>query len=226
VKIKKGHVKPDGTSTLVPQGVYDMTQLDTEISPEVEKQVNELLKKFTPRETTAKFRLECFFKGGPRRTQDVRGVVAVWTNGGYLHGGGDAAVYLCPQVIEGRPCLHPIDVGVAVHNKRAVCIKCKRIAHEMDLIGQLVFQVPTQHWAQILVRLFHELGCDADISICIERESLRKATESELERDRGGAAYANVQSQRQWITYPLRNIIADTAAGATLEKRFKAFLEA
>jgi hypothetical protein len=226
MKVKKGYVKGDGTSTLMPAGVYDMTQLDTEISPEVEQQVSALLQKMDLRETKATFRLELFLRGGPRKTVDVRGVVAVWTNGGYLHGGGDAAVYLCPQIIEQRVCLAPIDVGTAVHDKRAICSRCRRLSKESELIGQMVFQVPTQRWSEILVRMFHELDCDADISVCVERESLRSASEQELARDRGGAVYASVAAKREWITYPLKNIIADTAHGASLQRRFQAFLEA
>lgn len=224
--VQRGTVRADGTSSLVPQGVYDMAALQQDISPELEKKVNELVARMDPRETRALFKLEVFFKGGPRKNVPLRGVVSFFTNGGYLHGGGDAVVYLCPQVNDdGEPCAAPIDTQF-ITPKQAVCTKCRRVSKAIDLVGQLVIETSVQRWAKLFVKFFHLLECNADISISLERESLHKATETELGRHAGGDAYAKVVAKRECITYPLAHIIKDTAGGAGLEERFRAFLEA
>lgn len=226
MSVRTGLVKPDGTSAL-PRGVHDTASgPDAPIAPELEAKLKELLQGLDTRETKALFKLEVFFAGGPRKTRDVKGVIAVWTNGGFLNGGGDASVYLCPKEdVPGHPCMEPLDMQFVTAGK-VVCTKCRRISATDDLIGQIVTEVSTQRWAQILVKLFHTLGCNADLRICIERESLHAASEVELSKDAGGEAYARVAAQREWITYPLAHIIADTASGAGLEQRFRAFLEA
>lgn len=226
MSILRGTVRPDGTSTLVNRGVYDMASVPQEdLTPELEQKLKKLMSTVDLRETTAQYKLEIFFRGGPRKTVPVRGVVACWTNGGYLNGGGDAAVYLCPQDVDGAPCMAPLDMQFAT-GKKVVCTKCRRMSTTDALIGQIIVEVPIQRWAQILVRLFHVLDCNADVRICIERGNIRDASDKELERYRGGDCYAAVERKREWLTYPLANILTDTASGAGLETRFKAFLEA
>lgn len=237
MSVRTGTVRPDGSSTLLPKGVYDMAAAsDQPLEAAVEERIAELVKGLNQRESAARFRIEVFFRGGPRKTVPVRGVVAVWTNGGYLHGGGDAAVYLCPQVVDTHPCMAPIDMQFVTSRPSArepdkmeqvvVCTACRRLTVTTDLIGQLLYEVPTQRWAQILVQLFHLLDCSADLSISIERESLHKAAEQELASYRGGECYARVAQKRECVVYPLAHILADTASGAGLEERFRAFLEA
>lgn len=224
--IRHAAVRADGTSALVENGVYDMTSAEQlPVSPELEAEVQKVLGGIDRRETQAAFKLEVFFKGGPRRMVPVRGVIACWTNGGYLNGGGDASVYFCPQNVDGTVCMEPIDLQFAVRGK-VVCTKCRRLSATDALVGQIINEVTLQRWAQILVRLFHCLRCDADLRICVERESLKQASELELARDRRGDEYAKVEAKREWITYPLANIIKDTSSGAGLETRFRAFLEA
>lgn len=223
--VRRGTVRADGTSTLVRGGIYDMSLESDDLSPELEAKVKALVDKIDLRETSAQYKLEVFFRGGPRRSVPVRGVVACWTNGGYLSGGGDAAVYLCPQDVGGAPCSAPLDMQFAAGGQ-VVCTRCRRISSTDALIGQIVIDVPLQRWAQILVKLFHTLECSADIRICIERGSIRDAAAKELASYQGGEKYAAVMNQREWLTYPLTNIIKDTASGAGLESRFRAFLEA
>jgi hypothetical protein len=224
--INRGTVRPDGTSTIAPPvGVYDMASIESVVSPEVEAKIAALMKNLDPRQTSAQFKLEVFFRAGARRSVPVRGIVSVFTNGGYLGGGGDASLYLCPQQLESGPCLAPIDVQL-MSGRQAVCVKCRRVSLRAELAGQLIFDVPMQRWASIVVRLFHALDCNADLSICIERGSIHKAKELELTTHAGGEAYAKVVAAREWITYPLAHIIRDTSSGMGLETAFRAFLEA
>jgi hypothetical protein len=223
--INRGTVRPDGTSTALPREVYDMAAIESIVAPEVEAKISALLKQLDPRESAAQFKLEVFFRAGARRNVPVRGILSIFTNGGYLGGGGDASLYICPQQLESGPCLSPIDVQL-MSGKEAVCVRCRRVSLRKDLAGQLIFDVPMQRWAGILVRMFHALDCNADLSICIERHSIRKAKELELTTQAGGQAYAKVVAAREWITYPLANIIKDTSSGQGLETAFRAFLEA
>lgn len=223
--INRGTVRPDGTSTIAPAGVYDMASIESVVSPETEAKIAAIMKNFDPRETVAQFKLEVFFRAGARRGVPVRGILSIFTNGGYLGGGGDASLYICPQLLETGPCLAPIDVQL-MSGRQAVCVKCRRVSQRKDLAGQLIFDVTMQRWASIVVRLFHALDCNADLAVCLERGSIHKAKELELTTHAGGAAYAQVAAARQWITYPLANIIKDTSSGMGLETAFRAFLEA
>jgi hypothetical protein len=227
MSLRTGTVRPDGTSTLIHDGIYDMASApQEELPPELEARLQKALAAYDPRETQAKFKLEVFFKGGPRKNVPVRGVIACWTNGGYLSGGGDASVYLCPQEVgPEHVCMAPLDLQFAAGG-RVVCTRCRRVSKTDTLIGQIINEVPLTRWASILVRLFHVLDCSADLRICVERGSLRIATALETMKNRGGEEYAAVAAKREWMTYPLANIIKDTASGSGLEQRFRAFLEA
>lgn len=222
-----GHVKADGTSTLaLAAGVYDMAALadSARITPEVEAALAAACKQELP--SRAKFKLEVFFRYGPRHNVPVRGALFAWTNGGFFNGGGDQSVYFCPRPKEdGTSCLNPIDVQFRAKDY-VVCPACRRITHTKELLGQLIADVPIEKWAPLLVRFFYKLECGADIRICVSRESLITAAGAELERSRGGERYAAVQRKMEWVAYPLQSIIKDTASGSSLETRFLAFLKA
>lgn len=237
MSFRSGLVRPDGGSALLDEvGLRDVSSGPlSSAQAELKKRLDDLALE-RGLVVKARFRLEVLLRGGPRRGVPVRGVVAVWTNGGYLHGGGDAAVYLCPQVVDGVDCMAPIDMQFVSSRPSAadprrleqavVCTECRRVSCTEDLTGQIVYEVPVQRWAEILVHLYHRLGSSADLALTIERESLRKATEEETMRYRAGDAYARVERKRECVVYTLANIIADTASGAGLETRFRAFLEA
>lgn len=228
-----GHVRADGTSTaILPAGVHDMVELGNlvQLTPEVEARLKALNLE-PPRETSAKFKLEVYFKGGPRKGVEVRGLINAWSNGGFLNGGGDAIVYFCPHVVDAGSgvkytCLNPIDVRFSATDA-AVCTKCRTVTHPKDLVGQVINTLSTARWAQLLVRFFHVLECDTDLRMNVSTgESIIKAAALETERNRGGEVYAKHAEKREWIVYSLRSIIEDTSKGSSLETRIKAFLEA
>lgn len=224
-----GYVKPDGTSTALPEGVYDMAQLGlNNLDPELEKKISALVNLEPDKETKASFKLEIFFRSGARHNVPVRGILCAWTNGGFLNGGGDQIVYFCPQqqlTDPTRTCLEPIDVQFQAGGN-VVCTKCERVSKTKVLVGQIIAEQEMYRWAAMATRFFHILKCSADLRVSIERGSIREASVKELERERGGEAYAKVEEAREWITYPLASLIRDTASGATLESRIRAFLEA
>lgn len=227
-----GYVRPDGTSPVLDGlGIHDMASQASnyEIDPEVEKRLKALL--IEAKETTAKFKLEVFFRSGAKRNVDVRGCVAVWSNGGFMNGGGDAAVYLCSRELPAPSgggnytCLAPIDMRFTTPSE-AVCTRCRTVTHPKHLVGQIQGDVPLYKWARLLHRLFHVLDCDADLRMAINRGSVHAAVEQEMTQHKGGEVYGKLMGKRDWITYPLAGIVKDTASGATLENRIKAFLEA
>jgi hypothetical protein len=199
-----------------------------ELTEELEKKLKEL-NLADAKETKARFKLEVYFAGGPRRGTEFKGVLCAWANGGFLNGGGDASVYFCPKVLARgsaeQTCLHPIDMRF-VQARRAVCVHCRSVTGELDLVGQIINTMEIAKWARLITHMFHRLGCNADLRICVARGSIRRAKELETERDRGGEQYARVTAQREWITYPLASIIRDTSSGSPLERRIRAFLEA
>ncbi len=225
MSVQRGLVRPDGSSSILPAGVYDMTQLDNDLDEALNERVSKLMAKLDPRESFAQFKLEVFFRSGARRNVPVRGIASFFTNGGYLNGGGDASIYLCPQELEQGPCLAPLDAQFITHNG-AVCPKCRRVSKTDDLVGQLIFDVPMQRWATLLVRFFHALECNADLVVYLERGSIQEAARIEREEHKHGEAYARVNAQRQMITYSLASIIQDTSGGKGLEATFRSFLEA
>ena len=69
---------------------------------------------------------------------------------------------------------------------------------------------------------------NADIRIKYAQRDIRTAARLEQERQRGGELLQEVRSSelRSSSTYPLANIIKDTAAGADLRGRILAYLQA
>ncbi len=244
MSVTTGVVRPDGTSAISIPGVYDMAALgeSAQVPEHVEKKLEELYQKagIVPHTTEAKFKLEVFFRGGPRRNVPVRGLLAAWVSGGFLNGGGDTNMYFCPVRQNGVLCLNPVDIqfafpvqtpkerelGAPIRRRAVVCTACRQITNTLDLGGQLIVETTTQHWASLIQKFFYLLQCDADLVVYVEKESIRTASEQETEKDRRGERYARVEAERLRIVYRLQDIIADTRSGATLETRIKAFLEA
>lgn len=231
----RGIVGPDGRS-VVPAGVTDMAALgaDMVLDDEVEKKLSQIFKTLDDGGEAglrAKFKLEVAFSEHRSLHRPFTGIVSAWTNGGFLHGGGDEVVYFCPQKIDNKEgggqhtCATPLAL-MFVGKKVAVCPSCKRPSKPEELVGQVIAKLPMQHWVALLMRMLGHLEYNADIRMGTLAGDLRKANELETEKDRGGDEFEKVRSQRAWIAYPLKNIIKDTAAGATLSNRIRAFLYA
>jgi hypothetical protein len=200
-----------------------MAEVEFHVAAELEETIQKALQSFDTNVEKAAYKLEMLFRGGPSRNGNVRGGVAVWSNGDQLHEGGDSFVYLCPKKSGDTHCLAPIP-DANLGTKVAVCPRCAQPSKPADLVGVIVWDMPRE--VRALVHLFHSLGCNADLRMGIIRESVIAAAEGETTRERGGDLYRKVQSTQEWITYPLANIIRDTAVGTSLERRFEAFLKA
>lgn len=232
--MRGGLVGPDGRS-IVPEGVSDTAAageglvLDDKLEAKLKGMFDELVE---GGETglRAKFKLEVAFSEKRSMHNPFTGIVTAWTNGGFLHGGGDEVVYFCGHAIDKpdggtRTCATPLSL-MFVGKRIAVCPSCKRPSKPEDLVGQVVAKLPMQLWVNLLVRMFGYLEHNADFRMGTLSGDLRVANEIENEKDHGGDEFEKVRSQREWIAYPLKNIIKDTAAGAALSNRIRAFLYA
>lgn len=229
----KGYTQLDGSPAkgILPEGVHDMaaigdeTVLDKAIQEQLEGlYVSELSK------TKARFKLEVSFMEGRSRMNPFLGVVCVWTNGGFSHGGGDEVVYLCPAKIEGsdghpKTCGAPIDLKF-VSKSVAVCAECGNPIKPKELTGQIVAKLTSQDWAKLMTQLFVRLQGDADIRMGFMSDGLRKAAVTEQGAQLHGDKLHAVRDRRHWVNYPLSSIIKDTSSGSSLYKRIRAFLEA
>ena len=227
----QGTVGPDGNSVL-PGGLYDMAELgDALADPELEARVAETLKSVDGDfdALKAKYKLEIAFSGNRSMLQPFAGLVSAWSNGGFLHGGGDEAIYFCPAKTEVRgmtqTCGAPITLQF-VSGRVAICERCKKAHDPKKLVGQFFARLPMSTWATLITRLFRDLGCNTDIRIGIMRGDLRTATEAGTNRTILGDQLELVRDRREWVAYPLNRIIKDTSAGADLQGRIRAFLSA
>lgn len=227
--MKGGYVNSKGESA-VPEGIRDLAagaEL-VAVDKEVQAKLEELAADLANTSVKAKYKLEVTFGEDRSMHRPIAGLVSAWTNGGFMHGGGDEAVYFCPHEIDeggGKKhfCGSPIDLRL-VGRHVAVCPTCKQPINPKELAGQVFFRLTMQGWAEVLTRVFHKLECNADLRIQHLRGDLRRATEEEAERDRGGERLAKVRAQYGAVAYPLKNIIKDTSTGSTIQARFRAFL--
>ncbi len=226
---RSGIVGPDGQSAIT-AGLYDMAELGDAIhDPEIEERVAALLKADDPNDVQARYQLAVAFTEKRSVHEAFAGFVSAWSNGGFLHGGGDEAIYFCPARIEKdgftKTCGAPITLKF-VAKRVAVCEKCKTAHNPQDLNGQFFARLSLQHWATLLTTMFQTLGCSADIRIGYMRGDLRRATADEAVKELRGDKLGAVRTNREWAVYSLRNIVKDTSAGADLYNRIRAFLAA
>jgi len=229
--MNRGQVTADGKSA-IPGGLYDMAELGNALhDPELEAKVAETLKAVDGdfESLKAKYKLEIAF--GERRSMlhPFAGLVSAWSNGGFLHGGGDEAIYFCPAKTEVRgmtqTCGAPITLQF-VSGRVAVCEHCKQATDPKKLVGQFFARLPMQTWAVLITKMFRAMECSADIRIGVMHGDLRQATDKESLKELRGDVLTGVRDRREWGVYALNRIIKDTSTGADLQGRIRAFLSA
>lgn len=224
-----GFVNARGESA-VPEGITDLSAgADLVIvDKEVEAKLLALAAELESSTIKAKYKLELTFGDDRSMRRPIPGFITAWTNGGFMHGGGDEAVYFCPNEIdEGSGnkhyCGSPIDLKL-VGRYVAVCPSCRRPINPKELAGQVFFRLTIDGWAEMLTKVFHRLECNADLRVQHLKGDLRRATQEEMEKDHRGDRLNKVREGFSAVAYPLKNILKDTAAGSTIQARFRAFL--
>jgi hypothetical protein len=229
-RMSGGRVDRDGRSAL-PQGLVDSSAgAETiNVSPEIQARLDAIFTGGGIEEVKAKYKLEVAFNDERSMSNPYIGIVTAWTNGGFANGGGDEAVYFCTNLIDKagvtRTCSAPIDLKF-IGRHAAICPTCRSAVHPDDLAGQVTYKATTQNWAIILMKIWLGLGGDADIRMGIMRENLRQRTDDIMKRVSlsAGDKIDIARGKRHWASYPLRNIIKDTGAGADLQGRIRAFI--
>lgn len=225
-----GLVGPDGRSRL-PAGIVDHTQgADAvELTPEIQKKLDEIFKAESLDNLKARYKLEVAVNEERSMLAPYNGMVVAWTNGGFNHGGGDEAVYFCPALVEKngetKTCSAPLDLKW-VGREAALCPICRNVTQPNDLAGQIGARLTTSGWARLITRIWLLLGGDADIRLGVMPGSLRQRTDDVIRKASlsAGDKLEASREKRRWATYPLKNIIKDTSAGADLQKRIQVFL--
>ncbi len=205
------------------------------LTPEEEYEVKERQKgldALLETQDLAKYKLEVMFSTRRSSTNLAAGTVTWWESGNKLHGGGDSKLYLCDSSspdprLQGKGCKKFIpdsSNGLSF----IVCPHCQTMWRPENLVGEIFYNLPSEKWAQVLLQWFHRLDMRTDIRIKYGRMSIRDAQTKENERGMRGELLEKARSfdQRSVVTYPLKNIIKDTAAGADLGARILAFLRA
>ena len=171
-----------------------------------------------PEDVAARYKIEITF-GKERTRMNSVGCVQILESGAALHGGGDIKLFWCPN----DDCGLPMDYSSKAAGP-AFCEHCGLTHEAKDLVGEKFFRLPVQKLSLLVEKTFHQLGGHADIYVKYHPTDLRRATLDYKGRDQEvSLGKARVGRQRPYI-YPLKNIIKDTAAGATLSSRIKAFL--
>lgn len=159
------------------------------------------------------------------------GVVTWWHSGTKFHGGGDAKMYLCSSNVEVPS--HQDGCGKFIPDTAqglafVPCPHCGVMWQSEQLTGEIVYNLPTQKWADVLLGWFIRLNMDADIKLKWGALSIRTAQQREEEKKLRGELLGRVREVRrsQDTIYELKQILKDTSAGADLRKCLLAFLRA
>lgn len=145
--------------------------------------------------------------------------IQVWESGKHFHGGGDALAFFCEDAREGHAdgcgAIIPQD---NVRNGVAYCSACKKAINASYLANIHQGIVYIDSLAKEVAKLFRRLGSNADIFIKFHKEDIRYMTMMRAKGPEYAAKYKGMH------IYPLKNIVKDTANGADLVGRIKAFL--
>lgn len=179
----------------------------------------------------AKYKIEVYF--GPKRTTFGPNSLTVkfWESGRRLHGGGDDLMYMCrnrENFSEGCGKLFVSDcvtgpVAICSHCQKAIlaelCVRVLVFKDERPTGGQ-DYRIETRKLAELLAKYWRKLDGNADIYCKFDQSDIQYiAMVKKL-----GAARA--RELRGLSIYPLKNLLADTQHGASLEDRIFSYLTA
>lgn len=184
-----------------------------------EKPVDKELDKDLNGEIRAKYKIEVTFVKNRKLTGLNAVGISIWESGKRFHGGGDELMFWCKDNRKGHDdgCWSPIP-GDNIRAGIALCPNCKRAVNAELLTNMRIGNVYMDSLANELAVIFHQLGENADIFLKFHKEDVRYMA---MYREKGPDVAKRLKGM---AIYPLKNILKDTAAGADLTKRFKAFV--
>jgi hypothetical protein len=165
----------------------------------------------------AKFKIEVLF--GKDRTMHGPNTVVVklWESGRRLNGGGDDLAFWCMNENGTEGC-GKIITSNYIKGGVAMCPHCQRAINADLLVDGRVGSWSTKNLAVVLEQLFRELESNADIYLKYHRLDARYLA---MEKAKGPEVAKRLKGMH---IYPLKNILRDTAHGASLSGRIHAFL--
>lgn len=171
-------------------------------------------------EIRAKWKIEVTFVKNRTLTGLNAVGIQVWESGKHFHGGGDALAFFCQDSRDGHNegCGGIIPQDNVAPNGIAYCPHCKRAVNAQYLANIRLGNVYMDSLAKSLANLFRQLGSNADIFIKFHKMDVRYIA---LERAKGPDVAAKLKGMH---IYPLKNILKDTANGADIVNRMKAFI--
>lgn len=186
----------------------------------------------------AKYKIQIWFRSDRSTKKPVAFSLSFWESGMRLHGGGDEMMFICRRS-EDAPNVKKEDIvrGVGFTHEPGVrgcnmlipgewsggTIACPHCGtqHKADHIGDSIFfRTSVDNAAKILEHWWRKLDGNADIYAKYTPTDPRTV----LMANAHGIKKAR---ERKGLTiYPLKNILQDTAHGASVRGRFKAFITA
>lgn len=165
----------------------------------------------------AKYKIEVLF-GKDRTMQGPNTVVVkLWESGRRLNGGGDDLAFWCLNEAGDQGCGRIITSNY-IRGGVAYCPHCKRGINAEKLVDGRVGSWSTKNLSVVLEQLFRELESNADIYLKYHRFDARYLA---MEKAKGPEVAKRLKGMH---IYPLKNILRDTAHGASLAGRIQAFL--
>jgi hypothetical protein len=172
-------------------------------------------------EIRAKWKIEVTFL----RNRTPKGLnaygVRVWESGRGLNGEGDVLAFWClDSAPDSNAGCRAIIAADQIEAGVAVCPNCKRAIKAEALTDMVGGNVYMDNLAKYLASLFRKLHSNADIYIKFHKDDIRYIAMAKAK------GLAKAEKMKGLHIYPLKNILKDTAAGADVVNRFKAFLSA
>lgn len=198
----------------------------TEEEKEAIEQKKQALDKLLEEKDLAKYKIEILFGRGFSPSKPSHGGVSFWESGSKFHGGGDTILHFCPgKDLKVSDC--DAFIPDASHGYGfLICPKCHQTWQGEQVGGQILARLTAQGWAQLVLKYFLRLEMRADIYVKYHPDDIRSAAAIEQAKQHMGDILMGARKSRRPRIYPLKNIIKDTSAGASLESRFLAFLRA
>ena len=172
-------------------------------------------------EILALYKIEMHFE--KRRTDRgaFPGILLVFKTG-VLSGGGDEILYPCPD----DACSGYIDFDHrSSATGQALCTACGNVWEESALTGIRGYKLSVDGWAEVVSKVFWDLGGRADIYLKTHWSDLRKAAIKETIMERRGEDLYEAR-KKVVLRYALGAILKDTATGSSLESRIRGLLRA
>lgn len=171
------------------------------------------------KEKRAAFKIEVTFGvGRTTKGPNLLGI-QVWESGKRLNGGGDDLSFWCLSNNKKNPAgCGGIITSQYIKGGIAYCPHCEKGVNANLLTNMKIGRVGTKNLADLLEKLFRQLDSNADIYLKYHKTDIRYAA---MEQAKGVAVARRLRGMH---IYPLKNILKDTAHGASVSGRFLAFL--